>query len=442
MRKPIAFTVIIALIVMLGISIIPTRAAQQNPTTTNLVSWWTMDEASGTRYDSNVYNSYDLADYSNAVGSAPGHVAWGQAAVFSGSNSAFLQRPVLDSGLRITGAVTIAGWFYYDETTHGTTSCLVCRMSPNMSYGIYQNSNSNLMFYFSSNGYSGVGLTSNYPLSSGGNGWHFFVATYNGLRDYNGKAMIQVDDWGADEMVYYQGIFSGTSKLTVGSQGGVNNFYKGSLDEIAIFNKSLSADEIAWMFNEGAGRRYCDVAMNCAATPTQTNTPTPTETYTPTPTNTHTPTPTETYTPTSTNTGTLLPTETPTPTYTPTETHTPTATPTATDTHTPTPTATETPTPTATWWYSLTWTVTPTPTNTMWSIPTRVPTSTPTITNTPTNTATPSNTATPTPAGPARLDSQITYGDITNSTLLMGILLIVSLGVIIYIVSTILMRRR
>ena len=131
------------------------------------------------------------------------------------------------------------------------------------------------------------------------------------------------------------GVASGGLNLDTGISGGASiggraymgEFLTGAVDEVAVWNRVLSASEIQAMFGAGSA----GMCKNLTATPTitPTDTPTATSTTTNTPTETPTPTDTATYTPTHTNT----PTDTPTPTNTPTPTST--STPTATPTNAP-----------------------------------------------------------------------------------------------------------
>ena len=159
-----------------------------------------------------------------------------------------------------------------------------------------------------------IASTTSYPTD--GNTWIHVAGTYDGLTRtmriyYNGVLENSVAGPSA--------ILTNDEVLRVG-QNDSGRYFRGTLDDVRIYNRALSDEEIAEL---------------AAGPPTPT--PAPTETFTPTPTETFTPTPTETFTPT--------PTETPTDTPTPTETPTDTLTPTPTETFTPTPTPTATPCP-------------------------------------------------------------------------------------------------
>ena len=42
-------------------------------------------------------------------------------------------------------------------------------------------------------------------------------------------------------------------------RGDASWYHKGSLDEFCIYKRVLSADEISWLYNAGAGRTYADL---------------------------------------------------------------------------------------------------------------------------------------------------------------------------------------
>jgi hypothetical protein len=155
--------------------------------------------------------------------------------------------------------------------------------------------------------------------------YHHIAVTYNGaiITIYADGVSVASGSLNLDT-----GISGGAS---IGGRGYMGEFLTGEVDEVALWNRVLSASEIQAMFSAGSA----GMCKNLTATPTPTNTPTDT----PAPTDTHTPTTTPTIMPTSTGT--------PTPTYTPTPINTlrPTKTPKVTNTPKPTktPKATNTP---------------------------------------------------------------------------------------------------
>lgn len=202
------------------------------------------------------------------------------------------------------------------------------------------------------------------------NHWHFIALNYdkntnqcllfvNGSHvtasvplDINESTRFMLFGKGFDETLNYQ--FSSSS---IGTE----------IDEVGIFNRVLSLNELNFLYDSGYGRDLNEILayndnfiITHTPTPTSTLTPTPsvTSTLTPTPTITSTlsatPSVTATVTPTPTTTpsigasATPTPTNTPTPSITPSVTNTSTITPAVTNTPTPTPTSSITPTPTMT----------------------------------------------------------------------------------------------
>jgi RHS repeat-associated protein len=80
---------------------------------------------------------------------------------------------------------------------------------------------------------------------------------------YDGaKAWISVNDGTRDEadFTYPNGIFDGTGVLRIGS--GYNAEYlDGSLDEMALYRRSLTPAEVDWLYNSGNGRSYSDLSL-------------------------------------------------------------------------------------------------------------------------------------------------------------------------------------
>jgi RHS repeat-associated protein len=376
----------------------PTETPTATPTAlflNSLISYWPLNEASGTRED--VYGSNDLAD-NNTVMQATGKIS--NAANFVANNNEYLSHS--DNTDLSTGDIdfTWSAWVYYDNVIGSQHILAKTDYSGNWEYGIYKESPTNhIVFAVSPNGSTGsiVAVTSNSNVQL--NTWNLVVAWHNaGDNTLN----IQVNNDTPASVSYASGVYDGAAPFYLGQSAG-QYYLDGRLDEVGFWKQVLTADERALLYNLGAG---CTYPFDCDVAPTFTPTRTPTITRTPTttlsPTITLTPTITRTPTVTFTPSITLTITETPTVTLTRTSTMTPTVTPTATETSvvslTPTITRTVTLTPTPTLTRTSTKTLTPTKTVT----PTR--TLTPTKTLSPTLTVPP----TPTPIG-GLVQTIITY---------------------------------
>ena len=373
------------------------RRAPTNPGTTNLVSWWALDETSGTREDAHGTN--DLTD-NNTVGYTTGKKS--NAADFISSNSESLS--IGDNASVSTGDIdfSLCGWMYLNDvdTYSGPLVSKWHTTTTNREFILeYLQVNNRFTFYVSPDGSdaSKVLIKADSFGKPSSSVWYFACAWHDAA---NNTINIQVNNGTVDSSSFSNGVFDSVSTLNIGRVSPSSTLYhNGYIDEVAFYKRVLTADEREYLYNSGNGREYCEVADTCA-----TATPTPSHTLTPSS------TPTITETPTITNTPSITPTPTPSSTPAITETQTPSSTPTITETPTPssTPTITETPT------------VTPTPT----------------ITNTPLPTRTPGNMAT------AFFDSAISYGETANVTATSLLCLVVILGILAYITITTLQRRK
>lgn len=416
---------ILLIAALIGLSALPNTGSAKplftNPGTGSLVAWWSLDETSGTRNDSHGANH--LTD-NNTVGYASGKKS--NAANFIAANSEYLainDNAALSIGSSVN--MTIGAWVYLTSKS-GNIHIGGKRSATVAEYRLLYNS-SNDRFEFQGN--NGTTTTTVTAISFGSpslNTWYFVTA---GNSTSSSDLWIQVNAGTrnvSDPSISL--IQDNTVPFTIGSTGGSSAFMDGNIDEMFVYKKYLTGDEVTWLYNSGNGREYCEVAGTCATpTPTASNTPTNTATFTPSPTFTFTPTNTATFTPSPTFTFTFTPSNTPTntATRTPTPSNTPTHTATFTPSHTP-----ETPSDT------------PTPSNTPTETPTPTETATPTATFTPTVTYTPSPTRTPGNMATAFYDGIITYGDAANVTVTALLCLVVVIGLLIYLTSTYLQRRR
>jgi len=410
---------ILLITLLIGLSAVPGHAAPMllptNPGTTNLISWWALNEASGTRNDSHSTNH--LTD-NNTVTSSAG--VQSNAANFVSANSEYLSRA--DNTALSVGDIgfTFCGWFYLSSKTGNPTAI----SKGSSEYAIRYATTPDRFQFSIYDGSTSNAVNANALGSPGTSTWYFVCAWHDAD---NNTINIQVNAGTTNSTAHSTGVADGAAVFTISSLIGTSQYWAGLIDEVAFYKRVLTDDERSWLYNSGAGRTYADLTA-ATATPTPTNT----ATFTPsnTPTITLTPSHTPTHTPTITLTPSNTPTDTPTITFTPSNTPTRTATASNTPTHTHTPiftaTFTDTPTSTATATETLTPTATFTPTITY----------TPTITNTPLPTRTPGNIAT------AFWDGVITYGDAANVAVTSGVLLVSILGLLAYLATTYLQNRK
>lgn len=231
----------------------------------NLISYWSLEEASGTRVDAVVASGNDLTD-NNTVTQAIGKI--GNAAQFTAANLEYLSRA--DNASLSTGDIDfcLAGWVYMDSLSNrmlwGKYSA-----APQLEYIVYYNTtnqvpNNNCAFIVSSNG---TALTTLHASTFGAFStatWYFVVVYHDSVNNLLG---ISVNDT-LNTASYSSGVFDGTTAFQVGQIGGATFPMNGRIDELAFWKGAgavPTAADITDLYNAGSGRDYTYVAAMGAA---------------------------------------------------------------------------------------------------------------------------------------------------------------------------------
>lgn len=226
------------------------------PVPKTLLNYYTFEETTGVRRDS--VGHLDL----QVIGASPGYAAGknGNALSFTAD---------VDNHLRNDGFVwyrqklSISVWTYW--TSLGTGSAKLCCSTPYIDPGA-----NSCQFYYSSSGQlaflisgSSVGSTTS-PVTSGS--WHHLVFVYDGTQPVEANRIALYCDNVALGTSFLAGIISTVmrsplggiySGLAVGSEGYGQGWQSAFLmDELAIFNWSLSPAEVSDLWNAGAGKFY------------------------------------------------------------------------------------------------------------------------------------------------------------------------------------------
>ena len=205
---------------------------------TGLVAYYKLDGNSNDSVGTN--NGTDTAiTYSTANGKI------GQGAGFNGTSSLIS----LGNVLSIFGAITISAWVYKTSTVVGS---IVAR--GNGTNGIFDQymldgDGTNFRFYLY-------------------NGSTFLIATSPEIRNA-WTHVVGVWSGGATPLqIYINGVkgtdsasFTGTQPTGTGvnigkDNAGATQYFGGDIDEVAIYNRALSASEVLQLFNAGLGNQY------------------------------------------------------------------------------------------------------------------------------------------------------------------------------------------
>ncbi|MFA6065548.1 MAG: LamG domain-containing protein, partial [archaeon] len=237
-----------------------------------LVGLWHLNEASGTTAnDSSVYGNNGT--YTNSPTLATG--LWDtNARTFDGVND-YITIPS-SSSLNTGSNITLSFWAKptsFTLTSSGDMITIITKgvnADAAMDYFIGLTSSGYLRIYFYSGGvWNGVEVASANPLTL--NRWNYITVTFTGST---GKLN-----------VYINGALNKTSTLVVGSiqssagplkigtynpGGYYSNYFPGQLEDVAIWNRALDANEIKEIFNKGSSRigvkyRSCESSSSCTS---------------------------------------------------------------------------------------------------------------------------------------------------------------------------------
>jgi hypothetical protein len=221
----------------------------------NLVAYWSLEEASGTRDDAHAAN--DLTD-NNTVTSGTGKVA--TAASFTAANSESLTRA--DTDALSMGDIDFSFAFWVNLSTTLTQGIVSKWNGSNLEYDLRLQGGTGFRFYISSAD-AFVNLTNvdatDFGVPSTAT-WYFVVARHDATAN---TIDIGVNGGTQTSAAYAAGGYNSTSTFALGVDA--DGYLDGLLDEVGIWKKKLSAPEIAWLYNAGAGRSYADIVAE--ATP-------------------------------------------------------------------------------------------------------------------------------------------------------------------------------
>lgn len=212
----------------------------------SLISYWKLDEASGTRVDSEPTGTAQNLTDNGTVTSNPGKI--GDAGQFTAANNEYLSRA--DSADLSTGNIdfTIAAWVYMDSKP---AECYVMGKYSSEYYLRY-NTSADDRFRFVIGGC--VAVANNFGSPSTAT-WYLIIAWHDSVNDLCG---ISVNDGTANTTSDAGGTTDGTAAFNIGTilnNGSID--WNGRIDEVGFWKKVLTAGERTELYNAGAGKTCC-----------------------------------------------------------------------------------------------------------------------------------------------------------------------------------------
>jgi len=164
--------------------------------------------------------------------------------------------------LEISGAMSISAWVKSNSATKQQIVCRWDSTNTEKSFEFFITSGGLLQFDLSSDGSTtDVSLNSASTINDGH--WHHVAGVYTGADAY-----LYIDGAEVDTAVDNNGILAGsTEKIFIGAgyEPAPTSFFKGNIDEVAIWSRGLHATEVEQLYRRGANRimyqvRSCDDA--------------------------------------------------------------------------------------------------------------------------------------------------------------------------------------
>ncbi len=205
------------------------------------------------RLQGNAHEETGNLERGSIMGATPSkgrNAAPGTAFSFNGTsdNIRFAHREALN----ITEAISIACWIKYDAQA----DCFEDIVMKGNLYGFQFSCNGTgtIMFHLKSNGWHN--LDSEFKPISGR--WHHIAGTYDGKTQ-----KIYIDGVLRNSETWEGNIETGDDPLDIGGKvADDNNWYKGSITELKIYNRALSASEIATLAPQNSFKT--DIEIDCS----------------------------------------------------------------------------------------------------------------------------------------------------------------------------------
>lgn len=227
--------------------------------TDNLEAFWELEEASGTRVDAHGAN--DLTD-NNTVGVAVGKV--GNAADFELANSEYLS--IADNASLSMGDIdfTLAGWVQLESKPASITTIIgkyTALLNQREYRFIWFNTPDRFAFQVSPEGITTALVQADLFGAPSLATLYFIIAEHDAT---NNLLTISVNNGTPNTNVHTTGVFNGSAQFNLGATlntvGTLVDFWDGLQDQMGIWKRLLSSNEKSFLYNNGNGRSYAEIA--------------------------------------------------------------------------------------------------------------------------------------------------------------------------------------
>lgn len=236
----------------------------------NIVSHWSLDEASGTRVDS--AGSNDLTD-NNTVGQGTG--IQGNCADFEASNSEYLSiSDASATGLEPgSGDFSISMWVNMESDT-GTDMTFASKFNSsgnNRSWRLVyqpQVSPDRILWQLHQTGSNSTRVLATWDQALATGTWYHIVATYNNSSN---QAIVYLNASSLGTVTAsLSSIYNGSAPFVIGADGVGVGEWDGLIDEVTYTSDVITPAEVTTLYNSGSGLPY---STGGGGEPTPTFTP-------------------------------------------------------------------------------------------------------------------------------------------------------------------------
>lgn len=217
----------------------------------NLVSYWELEEASGTRNDAHGTNH--LTD-NNTVTQGTGKV--GNAADFEDTASEYLSITDNASLSVGTGSFTLCAWVRLESKPAHRGTIVAKHGSNDMEYGLRWHNGADAFEVRIS---SGAGFTNPMDFQATTFGapslatWYFVVVWFDSVGH---TLNIQVNDGAINSDSYAFTSYDSGASLTIGGEPNFGEYFDGLIDQVGLWKRVLTTGEKTSLYNSGAGMSY------------------------------------------------------------------------------------------------------------------------------------------------------------------------------------------
>jgi len=218
-----------------------------SPLLTDLVSYWKLDEVSGSRADA--HGSNTLTD-NNTVGSAAGIIS--NAASFVAASSEYLSDTSVTPSIS-TVLYSVSAWVYPSSLTGRFTVFQIRNSGGERDGGLIEIGNGSGVAGSVSVNVNAFWVTTSASVLTA-NAWNHIVVTIGGTGTTDRKIYVN----GVDVTASPSGTLTGQTcdQLYIGARNGASNFYGGRIDEVGVWNRVLTSAEVTQLYNGGAALAY------------------------------------------------------------------------------------------------------------------------------------------------------------------------------------------